>query len=77
MYALQRYLFSSAAEVEPDKQGRIVIPQVLRDFIQVERDVMVVGADNRCEIWTKKDWEETQQQLSPEYIRSLIQKAGF
>ena len=77
MYALQRYLFSSAAEVEPDKQGRIVIPQVLRDFIQVERAVMGVGADNRCEIWTKKDWEETQQQLSPEYIRSLIQKAGF
>lgn len=77
MDALQRYLFSSACEAEPDKQGRIVIPQNLRDFIQVEKEVMVIGSDNRCEIWTKKDWDAIQQELSPEFIKNLVRKAGF
>ena len=77
MDALQRYLFSSACECEPDKQGRIVIPQNLRDFIQVEKEVMVIGSDNRCEIWTRKDWDAIQQELSPEFIKDLVRKAGF
>lgn len=77
MDALQRYLFSSACEAEPDKQGRIVIPQNLRDFIQVEKEVMVIGSDNRCEIWTRKDWDAIQEELSPEFIKDLVRKAGF
>ncbi|MGI5892994.1 MAG: division/cell wall cluster transcriptional repressor MraZ [Candidatus Merdivicinus sp.] len=75
--ALQRYLFSSASEAEPDKQGRIVIPQNLREFIGSEKDVMVIGSDNRCEIWSKKDWEQTKQELDPEFIKTLIQTVGF
>ena len=74
---IQRYFFSGAAEVEPDKQGRILIPQNLRDFIQVEKEVMVIGSDNRCEIWTRKDWDAIQQELSPEFIKDLVRKAGF
>ncbi len=77
MDSLQRYLFSSACVAEPDKQGRIVIPQNLRDFIKVEKEVMVIGSDNRCEIWTRKDWDAIQEELSPEFIKDLVRKAGF
>ncbi|MBV8952125.1 MAG: division/cell wall cluster transcriptional repressor MraZ, partial [Actinobacteria bacterium] len=42
--------------VAPDRQGRVAIPQNLRDFAGLERDVMVVGVDVRIEIWDTTRW---------------------
>jgi len=53
-----RLYFSGAAEVSPDKQGRILLPQYLKDFAQIKRDVMIVGVSNRIEIWAKDKWQE-------------------
>ncbi|MEG0751972.1 MAG: division/cell wall cluster transcriptional repressor MraZ [Oscillospiraceae bacterium] len=55
---VQRVLFSSACEVEADKQGRILIPASLRARAGLERDVVVIGVMNRAEIWDKERWEE-------------------
>ena len=49
---LQRFFFSGAAEVEPDKQGRILIPQPLRDYASIEKDVTFIGTGDRAEIWS-------------------------
>lgn len=46
-----RYFLGSAEECEPDKQGRILIPQSLRDEIKVEREVVLLGMLNYFEIW--------------------------
>lgn len=51
-----RFFFSGATECELDKQGRIMIPQNLRDYAQVEKDVTVIGVSNRIEIWSVKRW---------------------
>ncbi len=48
--------FSGAAEVEPDKQGRILIPQNLREHAGLEKDVTVIGAAVRAEIWDTARW---------------------
>ncbi len=53
-----RLYFSGAVEVSPDKQGRILLPQYLKDFAQIKRDVMIVGVSNRIEIWAKDKWQE-------------------
>lgn len=53
-----RLYFSGAAEVFADKQGRILLPQYLKDFAQIKKDVVVVGVSNRVEIWAKDKWEE-------------------
>src|SRR3989338_6919364 len=53
-----RLYFSGAAEVIPDKQGRILLPLYLKDFAQIKRDVMIVGVSNRIEIWAKDKWQE-------------------
>lgn len=53
-----RLYFSGAVEVSPDKQGRILLPQYLKDFAQIKRDVMIVGVSNRIEIWAKDEWQE-------------------
>jgi MraZ protein len=53
-----RLYFSGAQEVIADKQGRILLPQFLKDFAQIKRDVVIVGVSNRIEIWAKDLWEK-------------------
>ena len=53
-----RIFFSGACEVTCDKQGRILIPEYLKDFANIKRDVIIVGVSNRMEIWSKENWQE-------------------
>jgi MraZ protein len=51
-----RLYFSGAVEVLPDKQGRILLPQYLKDFAEIKKDVVIVGVSNRIEIWSIDKW---------------------
>ena len=53
-----RFFLAGAALAEVDKQGRILLPAVLREFAGLEKDVVFVGVGSRVEIWDKKRWEE-------------------
>jgi len=53
-----RFFFAGAAECEVDKQGRVLVPSVLREFAMLEKDVVSVGVLNRIEIWSKDKWTE-------------------
>lgn len=53
----RRAFSSDAHEVRPDSQGRITIPQRLRDYAHLEREVVVVGALERVEIWDAERWQ--------------------
>ena len=53
-----RLLFSGAQDVAFDKQGRILLPQYLKDFADIKKDVMIVGVSNRIEIWAKDSWND-------------------
>lgn len=77
MYALQRYLFSSAAEVEPDKQGRILIPQSLREHAGLEKDVTVIGAAVRAEIWDTARWNAYNESQTDEAIEASMNLLDF
>ncbi len=62
---LRRVLFSAAEDLKPDKQGRILISQRLRDFAQLDSEALVVGMDNYVEIWNPTQWnEQVIQQLN-------------
>ena len=52
-----RMLFAGASDEQPDKQGRITIPPMLRDYASLGRDCVVIGAMNRIEIWDAAAWE--------------------
>ncbi len=52
-----RFFFAGAATCEVDKQGRILLPQVLREYAQIEKDIISVGVLNRVEIWSKDRWD--------------------
>lgn len=74
---LQRFFFSGASEVETDKQGRILIPQHLREYAGLEKDVMVIGASNRAEIWDKSKWEVQNGDVTQELLEEAMDELGF
>ena len=55
--AFVRFFFAGAAECESDKQGRILIPQNLRDHAGLTKDIYVIGVSSRVELWDKHKWE--------------------
>ncbi len=55
--AMSRVFFSTAFDESLDKQGRLTIPQVLRDFASLDRELTVIGADQRIEIWDTPTWD--------------------
>lgn len=69
---LQRFFFSGAAEVEPDKQGRILIPQPLREYANLTRDVAVIGASSRAEIWDAESWKKFNSTLTEDSIAEAM-----
>lgn len=54
-----RFFLAGAADVELDKQGRILIPSVLREFASLQKDVVFVGVGSRIEIWSKESWNDS------------------
>ena len=51
-----RVFFASASDEIPDKQGRVTIPQSLREYAALDRDCVVIGANTRLEIWDAAAW---------------------
>lgn len=53
----ERFFFSGAVECEMDSQGRVLIPQNLRDYAGVDEEIIIIGVSTRLEIWSKSNWE--------------------
>lgn len=73
-----RPLFANAAKCEPDAQGRIVVPQKLRQFAQLDKDAVIVGVHNRAEIWAAERWKaEEEEEMTPEKMNAIMASLGF
>lgn len=59
--AFMRYYISAAEECEVDKQGRILIPAIMRKKVGIEQEVMLAGMLGSFEIWDKDRWETEMQ----------------
>lgn len=55
--ALLRQQFSGASEVAPDKQGRILVPQFLRDYAGLDGECVLVGVGEFIEVWNRAGWQ--------------------
>lgn len=55
--AYSRVFFASAHDEVPDKQGRVTIPAHLREYAGLDRELVVIGASTRVEIWDRQAWE--------------------
>ncbi len=66
-----RMLFANACECNPDKQGRVLIPQRLRDYIGIIKEAVVTGVMTRAEIWSKEGWDAYCETSDSEYEQTL------
>lgn len=53
-----RFFLSGATTLEFDKQGRIIIPNFLREYANLEKDVIIIGVLDRVEVWSKENWDK-------------------
>lgn len=59
---IQRLLIGHATDVELDANGRVLLPPVLRNYAQLEKDVVMIGQGNKFELWNKEQWEAKREQ---------------
>jgi MraZ protein len=65
---LRRLIFSGAAEVEIDRQGRVLIPQNLREYANLSEQVVIAGLNTHFELWSHERWHSV--------LGSLDENAG-
>lgn len=65
-----RLFFSGAADVDCDKQGRVLLPQYLKGYAGIKRDVVIVGVSNRIEIWAKEEWKKYYEGSMPSFEKT-------
>jgi len=74
---LQRFFFAGACDVEVDKLGRVVIPANLRKYAFLDKDVMIIGASNRAEIWDTQKWNDMCGEITPQAVVEAMDELGF
>lgn len=72
-----RFFLAGATSCEVDKQGRILLPAVLRDFAGIEKDAVLVGVGSRIEIWAKDRWLEANSYDDMEEIAENMEGLGI
>lgn len=72
-----RFFLAGAAMAEVDKQGRILVPSVLREFAGLEKEVVLIGVASRVEIWSKERWESAASYEDMEEIAEHMAELGL
>lgn len=54
---MQRLFFSNTVACQLDGSGRLILPEKLREFAGIEREVVMVGVAERVEVWDRKEWQ--------------------
>ena len=72
-----RFFTIGATNGQFDKQGRILIPQTLREFANIQKDVVVAGSLNKLEIWSKERWDTMNSFDDMDAIAANLQGLGY
>ena len=76
--AAMRPLFANASKCELDSQGRIVIPQKLRRYANLDKETVIIGVNDRAEIWSAEAWNaQEEEEMTPEKMSECMEALGF
>ena len=64
---VRRALFGSVQEVSPDNQGRVPVPEHLREFACLDKEAALIGTDDHIELWNRSAWKDYQRKSESEY----------
>ena len=76
---IKRFFNGHACECEIDSQGRALIPQSLKEYAHLTKEVTIIGVSNRVEIWNREDWIDYKEEndLKPENIAQFMNELGM
>ncbi|MEG1697977.1 MAG: division/cell wall cluster transcriptional repressor MraZ [Oscillospiraceae bacterium] len=74
---IQRFLYASAIEASADKQGRILLPQALREHAGLVKDVSVIGVGSHAEIWSTEAWQSMNERMRSGPIAKAMEEMEF
>ena len=76
---VQRHVFGHTELVTPDKQGRFVIPTELRDYAELDKDVIITGVSTRIEIWDAATYENYEKETTddPQKLSEILEIFGI
>jgi MraZ protein len=57
----RRQVFGGAADSVPDRQGRVILPPYLREYADIDKQAVIIGLHDHCEIWNPERWRKRQQ----------------
>lgn len=81
MRQFKRFFLGNASECMCDKQGRVLIPQSLREYAGLEKDIVLVGVLDHFEIWSRERWDAENQkmeiEMDKEEVREEIASLGL
>lgn len=73
---LQRF-YSANYVCEPDSQGRILLPQSLRTYAGITKDVIVAGIQRRAEIWDAEEWRKYNEKVTTDDITEIMEEENI
>lgn len=74
---LKRWFFAGALETQVDNQGRVAIPNNLRDFAGIADDVVIAGTSDKIEIWSRIGWDALNASLTDDDILTSAVEVGL
>ena len=74
---LQRSLCSKARPCDIDSQGRIVVPQQLREYANLQNDAVILGVTSRAEIWNAEAWDKIDNEFTSADMEDIMAEMGF
>ena len=77
--ALMRFFLAGAAECEIDKQGRFLITSGLREFAELDKEIVIIGVLTKIEIWSKDKWIKysTEENMDADEIAEKMENLGI
>ena len=74
MEKFKRFFLGNACPLKCDKQDRILIPQSLRTYAGIEKDIVLAGILDRFEIWSRERWDQENLKMEQEFEKEEVRK---
>ncbi len=74
---LTRYLYSHSLEVQPDSQGRVMLPSEMLEYAGITKNVITIGCGRYAEIWSEEIWNEQHLDEEPENFTEMLLELGL
>ena len=77
--AFVRFFFAGACECDLDKQGRILMPNNLKDYAKIDKELVIIGVSTRIEIWSREEWNKfnSDANISYEDVAEKMSQLGI